>query len=177
MEARPRSRVDGPTGRRRPWAAGEGFAVATGGYGGAMEAASKGAAEAGGQVIGVTCDRIEHWRGVRPNRWIGQEIRCRTLRQRLFRLIEIGQALIALPGGVGSLLEVALAWSLLQTQEIWPRPLVVVGKAWRRTLTAFSETADGYLLAEDAALVSFAADGAAAARLVVRGLGRGSFPG
>lgn len=119
-----------------------------------MEAASKGAAEAG-----------------------GQEIRCRTLRQRLFRLIEIGQAMIALPGGVGSLSEVALAWSLLQTQEISPRPLVVVGKAWRRTLTAFSETADGYLLPEDAALVSFAADGAAAARLVVGGLGQGSFPG
>ena len=127
-------------------------------------------------VIGVIRDRIVHWRAVRPNRRIGQEIRWRTHRQRLFRLIEIGQAMIALPGGMGGLSKVALAWSLLQTQEISPSPLVVVRKGCRRALTAFSETADGYLLPEDAALVSFDADGAAA-RLVVRGLGQRSLPG
>jgi predicted Rossmann-fold nucleotide-binding protein len=125
-------------------------------------------------VIGVTRDRIEHWRAIRANRCIGQEIRCRRLRQRLFQLTEIGPAMIALPRRMGSLVEVAPAWSLLQMQEISPRPLVVVGRAWRRA-SVLSVTADGGLRPEDAALVSSAADGAAA-RLVVRGLGQGSLP-
>ena len=44
-----------------------GWTVATGGYSGVMEAASRGACEAGGHVIGVTCSLIEEWRGLRAN--------------------------------------------------------------------------------------------------------------
>jgi len=47
-----------------------GYAVLTGGYIGTMEAVSRGAAEAGGHVIGVTCEDIEQWRKVNPNRWV-----------------------------------------------------------------------------------------------------------
>ena len=45
-----------------------GCTVLTGGYIGAMEAVSRGAAEAGGHVIGITCDEIESWRPVKPNK-------------------------------------------------------------------------------------------------------------
>ena len=59
--------------------AGSGYAVQTGGYIGTMEAVSRGAAEAGGHVIGVTCDEIENWRPVAPNRWIKEEKRSLAL--------------------------------------------------------------------------------------------------
>ena len=47
-----------------------GHEVVTGGYMGVMEAVSRGAAEAGGNVIGVTCKDIENWRPIDPNRWV-----------------------------------------------------------------------------------------------------------
>ena len=61
----------------------KGYTVLTGGYVGTMEAVSRGAAEAGGHVIGVTCDEIEAWRPVRPNAWVQEERRFPSLRQRL----------------------------------------------------------------------------------------------
>lgn len=143
-------------------AAESGWTIATGGYIGTMEAASRGAGQAGGKVIGVTSDRIEAWRQVAPNRWITHEIRCTTLKERLTRLIGLGDAFIALPGGVGTLSEVALSWSLIQTGEIQPRPLVLVGGRWRRTLQAYKEESLGYLNPSDAELLSFAPDAASA---------------
>jgi uncharacterized protein (TIGR00730 family) len=115
-----------------------GFAVATGGYIGIMEAASQGAAEVGGHVIGVTCDEIEAWRPVRPNRWISQEIRYPTLWERLTHVVTHNDGIVAMPGGIGTLTEVALAWNQLQVQIIRPRPFVLFGELWRRTLDAFS---------------------------------------
>ena len=50
-----------------------GLTVLTGGYMGTMEATSRGANEAGGHVIGVTCDEIETFRPVGPNPWITEE--------------------------------------------------------------------------------------------------------
>lgn len=137
-------------------AADAGWWIATGGYGGTMEAVSRGAAEAGGEVLAVTCDQIEAWRDVKPNRWIRREVRCETLRERLYRLIEMGDALIALPGGVGTLSEVALSWSLLQTAELSPRPLLLVGNRWRQTVEAYQDQTSGYLRTDDLELVAFA---------------------
>ena len=51
-----------------------GFTVITGGYIGTMEAVSRGASQAGGHVIGITCDEIESWRPVVPNPWINEEL-------------------------------------------------------------------------------------------------------
>ena len=65
-----------------------GFTVLTGGYIGTMEAASRGAAEAGGYVIGITCDQIEEWRPVSPNKWIHEERRFATLWERVNALID-----------------------------------------------------------------------------------------
>lgn len=149
-----------------------GLGVASGGYGGVMEAVSRGAAEAGGTALGITCGRIERWRGVRPNPWLTSQVRCRTLRARALRLIEVGEALIALPGGVGTLSELAQAWSLLQVGELTPRPLVAVGPAWARTLETFLRAARPYLAPDDERLLQRAADVPAAVRLVLNDLGR-----
>ncbi len=135
-----------------------GWTVMTGGYAGVMEAASRGAAEAGGHVIGVTCDRIEALRpGLRPNAWVKEEIKYANLRDRLYHLVAHSQAAVAMPGGVGTLSEVALTWSLLQTGEIAPKPLIVVGTAWGEIVTTFIREAQGFLYAADAKLINIAA--------------------
>jgi uncharacterized protein (TIGR00730 family) len=147
-----------------------GFTVATGGYMGMMEAVSKGAAEAGGQVIGVTCESLERWRAVPPNPWITREIRCQSLIERLWELIRLGSALVALPGGIGTLTEVSLAWTLIQTTEIPASPLVVVGPAWRASLAAFIQSAQGYMQPGDADRLLFADDWRGALEMVKDGI-------
>ena len=114
-----------------------GFAVATGGYSGTMTAVSQGAAEAGGHVIGVTCDQIEQFRPLGPNQWLKEEIRFQTLQDRLIHLVRHNDGMIVLPGGIGTLSEMALAWSYLQVGEISPRPLALLGELWRETVTGF----------------------------------------
>jgi len=116
-----------------------GYTVASGGYSGIMEAVSRGAAEAGGHVIGVTTDRLNRWevRTVRANPWVREEIRFPTLRERLLHLITFSDALIALRGGIGTLSEVALAWSLMQVGEMPVRPLILVGPAWGTLLRQY----------------------------------------
>ncbi len=116
-----------------------GLTVATGGYGGTMAAVSQGAAGAGGHVIGVTSTYIERYRPTPPNEWVAEEIRFDSQRDRLLHLVMNNDAMIALPGGIGTLSEVALAWSLLQTGELTPRPLVLLGPVWRETIRAFAQ--------------------------------------
>lgn len=114
-----------------------GFIVQTGGYGGVMAAASQGAAEAGGEAIGVTCAQIEAFRPMPPNEWVTREIKHETLRERLAYLVEHNDGIIVMPGGVGTLTELSLSWSLVQVGEISPRPIVAVGGLWARTINAF----------------------------------------
>jgi hypothetical protein len=147
-----------------------GVAVATGGYGGVMEAASRGASVAGGRVLGVTCDDIEAWRGVRPNAWVAEEVRVPRLRDRVVRLMEMGQALAAFPGGVGTLSEIALSWSMLQTGALTPRPFILIGDGWRAVLRSFLETSHGYLHPDDERWLTFESDGERAAETILRHL-------
>ncbi len=132
----------------------KGFGVATGGYGGTMSAVSQGAAENGGHVIGVTCDQIEQFRPLGPNAWIGEERRFSILQERLIHLVRHNNGMIVLPGGIGTLSEMALAWSLLQVGDIEPRPLVLVGESWRETVSAFMD--DAYIRPDHLELLTFA---------------------
>jgi uncharacterized protein (TIGR00730 family) len=113
-----------------------GYVVMTGGYGGTMEAASRGAKEAGGRVIGVTVGRFDE-SGLRPNAWLDEEVKFPDLFQRLHYLVTTSAAIVALRGGVGTLSEVALTWSLMQVGEMPRKPLVLVGPGWRKTLETF----------------------------------------
>lgn len=134
----------------------QGYSVLTGGYIGTMEAISRGAAEAGGHVIGVTCDEIEAWRPVSPNRWVMEEMRFPTLRQRMYALIEECDAAMALPGGIGTLAEVAAMWSQLQTGAISPRPLILIGSGWKQTFQTLFDSLEDYVAEKDRNLLSFA---------------------
>jgi uncharacterized protein (TIGR00725 family) len=133
-----------------------GHTVLTGGYMGTMEAVSCGAAEAGAHVIGVTCDEVENWRQVACNRWVSQELRFPTLRQRLFALIENCDAALALPGGPGTLAEVSLMWNHLLIEAIPPRPLILIGPGWKSTIDAFFSALGDYTPARHRRWLSFA---------------------
>ncbi len=133
-----------------------GYTVATGGYSGTMEAASRGAAEAGGHVIGVTTDALNQWesQAVQPNPWVKEEIRFPTLRDRLYHLVTFSDGVLALPGGIGTLSEVSLAWSLIQVGEMRRKPLILLGQAWQTTLQTFYGEGD-YIRAEDMRLLRY----------------------
>jgi uncharacterized protein (TIGR00730 family) len=132
-----------------------GYVVATGGYFGTMEAASRGAHEAGGHVIGVTTSIFDGVR-LQPNAYLDEEIKFPTLFQRLHHLVTMGDAWVALPGGIGTLSEVALTWSLMQVGELPPRPCVLVGEQWRQTIGEFSN--DYYVRPQYRELIRYAAD-------------------
>jgi hypothetical protein len=114
-----------------------GFNVQTGGYSGVMAAASQGANEAGGHVIGVTSTQIEQFRLAPANQWVIEEVKFLTLRERLLYLVDQCDGCIVMPGGVGTLSELALIWSFMQVGEIPHAPIMVVGELWRRTLATF----------------------------------------
>lgn len=122
-----------------------GHVVLTGGYIGTMEAVSKGAAEANGHVIGVTCDEIEDWRPIHPNPYLKEEWRYPTVRQRLSKLIDACDIALALPGGIGTLAEVSVMWSNLQTNSISPRPLILLGASWKIMIETFYAEFDSYV--------------------------------
>lgn len=133
-----------------------GFTVLTGGYIGTMEAVSCGAAEAGAHVIGVTCDEIEAWRQVKHNPWVQEDLHFSTLRQRLFALIEECDAALALPGGPGTLAEIATMWNHLLTDAITPRPLILIGPGWQVTFDQLFRSLGEYIPEQHRRWVSFA---------------------
>ena len=111
-----------------------GFTLMTGGYSGTMEAASRGAQQAGGQVIGVTMDLFTP--RLQPNRWLTRDRRVKDFFPRLKQLTG-ADAFVILRGGIGTLTEATLAWSLLQTGQITPRPFLFVGDGWHGLFDAF----------------------------------------
>lgn len=103
-----------------------GFTVCNGGFGGTMEAAARGAKEAGGKTIGITVDVFRR----EANPWIDEEIRKPTLQERLTSLVEKGDAYIVLKGGTGTLLELAYVWELINKRLIDEKPIVILGGFW-----------------------------------------------
>ena len=132
-----------------------GHTVLTGGYIGTMEAVSRGASEAGGHVIGVTCDEIEAWRKVKPNPWVKEERRFTTMQERLNELVHACQAAIALPGGPGTLTEIALTWNLMIVSAMPVKPLVLVGPGWRSVMESLYNSFDVYIPQNQRQLLRF----------------------
>lgn len=113
-----------------------GYGVMTGGYAGVMGAASQGAAEAGGYVIGVTTSAFDTGEGdgVMPNQWLADEIRHPTLRERLLHLVLEADAYVVMPGGMGTMHELITVWELMRVGEIPVRPLICYGHYWDKML-------------------------------------------
>jgi len=105
-----------------------GFTVITGGYGGVMEAASRGARETGGRTIGVACD-IFASRGT--NAFLSEVVPSGDLFERSRALIDRAAGFIVLPGKAGTLSELSLLWALDRAGCLGGRPVVLLGACWK----------------------------------------------
>jgi hypothetical protein len=111
-----------------------GLATMTGGYGGAMAAASRGAHEAGGHVIGVTVDLFEARGPV--NRWVRERVHTPDLFERLRHLVHSADGFVAAAGSVGTLTELFLVWTMVSVSARGSAPIVLMGAHWRSWITA-----------------------------------------
>lgn len=118
-----------------------GYGVATGGYGGLMEACSRGASEAGGRVIGVTAPAAFPGRPG-ANRWVQEEIPAGTITERIHLLIGGSAACLALDGSIGTLTELVMAWNLAFVDGlsgVTARPVVAVGPTWAAVVSYLAD--------------------------------------
>jgi len=107
------------------------FSVCTGGYGGVMEAVSRGAKEAGGKTVGVTAD---FFKAAKLNSWIDVEVPRKTWEERLFELIRRADGFVACKGGTGTLVELAVVWEMLNKSVMAAKPFAVLGDFWQPIL-------------------------------------------
>jgi hypothetical protein len=145
-----------------------GHTVLTGGYVGTMEAVSRGASEAGGHVIGVTCEDIEAWRPIKANAWVKEEIRKKTLIERLQALIHESDAALALPGGAGTLTEITLMWNLMIVESLHRRPLILIGDGWQSVFDQFFHEFETYMPVRQREILGFANDAPTAVNMLDR---------
>jgi len=133
-----------------------GLDVMTGGYCGTMEAVSRGAFEAGVYTFGVSCADIEIYRPLGVNPWVKTEISTPSLNRRLEVLTRQPDAMIALPGGIGTLVEIMLSLNLMVVKSIPTRPLILIGQEWLTSFSAFFENNSAFIRVRDQKLVHFA---------------------
>lgn len=143
-----------------------GFAVMTGGGSGVMEAANRGAREAGGLSIGcnITLPREQ-----RPNAYLDRFIQLDHFFVRKVMLVKYSSAFVVMPGGFGTLDEAFEIATLMQTNKIEHFPLIAVGREFWDELIDFARDkmiAQGTLSPEDARFVHLADSAADVVRLV-----------
>lgn len=111
----------------------KGFRVKNGGYYGTMEACSKGALEAGQKALGVPFEGFDP----KPPNVYAEIQKVRTLFERLDLLITGTDLIVTLPGGLGTLSEIATTWMMLQTGLFKPKPIVCcIGPTWQVLMRA-----------------------------------------
>ncbi len=111
-----------------------GVAVITGGGPGSMEAANRGATEAGGLSIGLGIE-LPFEQGM--NQWVGLGVDFRYFFARKTMFVKYAQGFIVLPGGLGTLDELFEAMVLVQTSKVSQFPIVLVGKEFWAPLMAW----------------------------------------
>ena len=117
-----------------------GFIVCSGGYGGVMAAASRGAKEAGGKTLAVTAKFFR----ARANQWVDEEVRVKTWQERLFELIRRGSGYVACPGGTGTLVELAVVWEMLNKGVMRKKPFIALGEFWQPIIERIREVELGH---------------------------------
>jgi uncharacterized protein (TIGR00725 family) len=100
-----------------------------------MEAASKGAREAGGRVLGIVMNQFKS----EPNRFLTDKVATDHFYDRLQNLITRSVGFVAMRGGMGTVTEISLVWNKLQTGVLDRRPLVLVGECWRGVVDSWEK--------------------------------------
>jgi uncharacterized protein (TIGR00730 family) len=138
-----------------------GFTICTGGYLGVMEAASRGAREAGGRVFGIVMNQFKS----EPNRYLTDKVATNHFYERLQNLITRSVGFVAFRGGMGTVTEISLVWNKLQTRVLDRRPIVLVGDCWRDVVGAWKE----HLVVsdDDLAFLDFAHNAEEAANIII----------
>ena len=108
-----------------------GYAVITGGGPGVMEAANKGANEAGGLSVGLGIE-LPFEQGMNP--WVDLGVNFRYFFARKLMFVKYAQGFIVLPGGFGTFDELSEALTLVQTRKVTEFPIVLVGSEYWRGL-------------------------------------------
>jgi len=146
-----------------------GYAVITGGGPGSMEAANKGAFEAGGTSVGLGIE-LPFEQGL--NRFVDLGVHFRYFFARKTMFVKYAQGFIALPGGFGTLDELFEAVTLVQTRKVTSFPLVLLGTAyWGGLLAWLRQTAEasGTISPADIDLLHVTDDVDEAVRIIVSG--------
>lgn len=138
-----------------------GYTICTGGYLGVMEAASRGAREKGGRVLGIVMNQFKG----EPNRFLTDKVATNHFYERLQQLIDRSVGFIALRGGMGTVTEVSLVWNKLQTRVIERRPLVLLGDCWQPVVKAWQ--ANLAVSDADVAHLNFAATPESAVKIIL----------
>jgi hypothetical protein len=143
-----------------------GYAVMTGGGSGIMEAANRGAREAGGLSLGCN---IALPREQKPNPYLDRFIQLDHFFVRKVMLVKYSSAFVVMPGGFGTLDEAFEIATLMQTNKIEHFPLIAVGSEFWDDLIDFARDTmirEGTLSPEDARFVHLADTAADVVRLV-----------
>jgi uncharacterized protein (TIGR00730 family) len=138
-----------------------GFTICTGGYLGVMEAASRGAREAGGRVFGIVMNQFKS----EPNRYLTDKVATDHFYDRLQNLITRSVGFVALRGGMGTVTELSLVWNKLQTGVLSRRPLVLIGDCWEKVVASWQENL--VVSDQDVSLLDITNDVGDAVRLIV----------
>jgi uncharacterized protein (TIGR00730 family) len=147
---------------------GAGYGVITGGGPGIMEAANKGATEAGGVSVGLGIE-LPFEQGLNPYVDLGINFRYFFVRKTMF--VKYAQGFVVFPGGFGTLDELFEALTLVQTGKVTQFPIVLIGSEyWRGLLVWLQDTvaAEKKIAAVDLDLLTVTDDVDAAIDFIVR---------
>ncbi len=149
-----------------------GYAVITGGGPGVMEAANKGACEAGGVSVGLGIE-LSHEQGLNSYVDLGVNFRYFFARKTMF--VKYAEGFIVLPGGFGTFDELFEALTLVQTQKVTTFPIVLVGTAYWQGLLDWLRSSvlpEGMIGEADLALVRVTDDPAHAVQVIIEASSR-----
>jgi uncharacterized protein (TIGR00730 family) len=145
-----------------------GFAIITGGGGGVMEAANKGAAQAGGKSIGLN---IELPMEQIPNKYQNLSLNFRYFFCRKVMFLKYAHGFIVMPGGFGTMDELSESLVLIQTLRQAHFPVVLMGsKYWQGLIDWMKDIMlkkHGYISPEDLAVFSVIDDPAEVTKIIV----------
>lgn len=118
-----------------------GYTIVDGGGPGVMRAATIGAKQGGGKVIGVTFypTDMPSFEGRDPKNLFDEEVKTTNYVERTLTLLKEGQVYVVFKGGTGTISEFGMAWGLAKLYFGHHKPLILYGKFWENIMKAFKE--------------------------------------